>query len=76
MERLIVVAIGNEAENTIRFRVAADSKAALHMVTSAHEQGCITAVGTINYQYSKEKAYAQLRVTLRKKILEKVRAKI
>jgi hypothetical protein len=46
------------------------------MVTSAREQGYVTAVGAINYQYSKEKAYAQLRATLRKKILEKVRAKI
>ena len=76
MERLIVVAIGNEAENTICFKVAADSKTALHMVTSAREQGCVTAVGAINYQYSKEKAYTQLRATLRKKILEKVGTKI
>ena len=71
-----MVAIGNEAENTIRFKVAADSRTAFRMVTSARDQGYIAVVGAINYQYSKEKAYAQLRASLRKKVLEKVRTKI
>ena len=76
MKRLIVVAIGNEAENTIRFKVVNDSMAALRLVEEARETGLITVVGAINYQYSKEKAYTQLRATLRKKVLEKVKAKI
>lgn len=76
MERLIVVAIANKVENKLTFKVANDSKAALRMVTEAQEAGFITAVGAINYQYSREKAYAQLRESLRKKILEKVKVKI
>ncbi len=76
MERLVVVAIGNEAENTIRFKTVTDSKAALHIVTQAHEDGLVAAVGAINYEYSRDKAYAQLRASLRRKILEKVKAKI
>lgn len=76
MERLVVVATYDMNENTIRFKVAFDNKAALHMVTQAREQGLVSAVGAINYQYSKEKAYAQLRASLKKKILEKVKAKI
>lgn len=76
MERLIVVAIGNEAENTIRFKVAADSKTALHMVTEAQKVGLITAVGAITYKTSRDRAYAQLRDALRQKVLEKVKAKI
>lgn len=76
MNRLIVVAIGNKAENKISFKVANDSKAALRMVTQAHEAGLVTAVGAINYTYSREKAYAQLRASLRKKILEKIEVKI
>lgn len=76
MNRLIVVAIGNKAENKISFRIANDSKAALRMVTQAHEDGLVTAVGAITYKYSREKAYAQLRANLRKKILEKVGVKI
>ena len=76
MGRLVVVAVGNVAENTICFKVAKDSQAALRMVTDAREAGLVTAVGAINYQYSEEKAYAQLRATLRKKILEKVKVKI
>jgi len=76
MNRLIVVAIGNKAENKISFKVANDSKAALRMVTRAHEDGLVTAVGAINYTHSREKAYAQLRANLRKKILEKVGVKI
>ena len=76
MKRLTVVAIGNEAENTICFKVVNDSMAALRIVRDAREAGLVTAVGAINYQYSEEKAYAQLRTSLRKKILEKVRAKI
>lgn len=76
MNRLIVVAIGNKAENKISFKVANDSKAALRMVTQAHESGLVTAVGAINYIYSREKAYAQLRASLRKKILEKIGVKI
>lgn len=76
MERLIVVAVANKVENKLTFKVANDSKAALRIVTKAHNEGFITAVGAINYQYSREKAYAQLRATLRKKILEKVKTKI
>lgn len=76
MERLVVVAIGNEVENTIRFKTVTDSKAALHIVTQAREDGLVAAVGAINYEYSRDKAYAQLRASLRKKILEKVKAKI
>lgn len=76
MNRLIVVAVANKAENKISFKVANDSKAALRMVTQAHESGLVTAVGAINYTYSREKAYAQLRASLRKKILEKIEVKI
>ena len=76
MNRLIVVAVANEAENKISFRVISDSKAALRMVTKTHEAGLVTAVGAIDYQNSKEKAYAQLRASLRKKILEKIKVKI
>ena len=76
MERLIVVAIANKVENKLTFKVANDSKAALRIVTKARNEGFITAVGAINYQYSREKAYAQLRESLRKKILEKIEVKI
>lgn len=76
MERLIVVAIGNEVDKTIRYKVAANEQKACQIVTSAREQGLITAVGAINYTGSRDKAYLQIKSFLRKKIMEKVRAKI
>jgi CRISPR/Cas system-associated exonuclease Cas4 (RecB family) len=76
MKRLIVVAIGDVAENTICFKVAPDNKKAFHIATEAKDNGFIVAVGAINYVESREKAYIQLRAALRKKVLEKVNSKI
>ena len=76
MERLIVVAIGNEADKTIRYKAVSNEQKACQIVTSAREQGLITAVGAINYTDSRDKAYLQIKSFLRKKIMEKVRAKI
>ena len=76
MKRLIVVAIGNVAENTIRFKVVSDNRSALHVATEAKDQGLVVVIGAINYEESRDRAYAQLRGSLRKRILEKVNSKI
>lgn len=76
MKRLIVVAIGNVAENTIRFKVVSDNRSALHVATEAKDQGLIAVIGAINYEDSRDRAYTQLRGSLRKRVLEKVNSKI
>ena len=76
MERLIVVAIGNKEKNTITFKVVKNSRAAFDVVAQAHNEKLICAVGAIDYEHSKEKAYKQLCISLRKKILEKIKVKI
>ena len=76
MERLIVVAIGNEVDKTIRYKAVSNERKAYQLIAPAREQGLIAIAGVINYTSSREKAYLQIKETLRRKIMEKVKVKI
>jgi hypothetical protein len=77
MKRLILVADYDMNTNMVSFRSASHSAEAMrwaHLIES--KEGHICAVGAIDYEHSFDKAYIQLKRSLKKKLVEKIKAKI
>ncbi len=74
--KLILVAMYDENSNTVYFRSVSNNRSALKMITEAREDGYIVAAGAITYEKSRDRAYLQLKNSLKQKIYEKLKAKI
>ena len=75
--RLILVADYNVEDKIVGFRSVSNSAEAMRLLRIVENQeGHIGAVGAIDYEKSRDKAYLQLKESLKKKLLEKVKVKI
>ena len=77
MKRLILVADYNMNDNMVSFRRASHASEAVRLMRAIeNKEDHIGAMGAIDYETSFEKAYLQLKRSLKKKLVEKLRAKI